>query len=170
MQIQAFESPRLLIRSYTAQDRGFCFSLWCDAENGKYMSDPSLAHVDDTYLAALDGMAAEETGCYLVAELKADRSPAATCCAFPGEDGNWDIGYCLHRSLWRQGYGTELLTAVLAWLKQNGAKTVTAEIADENAASRALAARLGFAPVRESSFKKWGEDTRFPARIYQLSL
>ena len=50
------ETPRLLIRPYQAEDRDFCVSLWCDKENGKYMSDPLKENIDQKYLSCLDGM------------------------------------------------------------------------------------------------------------------
>ncbi|MBO4367388.1 MAG: GNAT family N-acetyltransferase [Clostridia bacterium] len=163
------ETPRLLIRPYQAEDRDFCVSLWCDKENGKYMSDPLKENIDQKYLSCLDGMEDEQDGYYLIAELKGSGSPVGTCCAFPEKD-IFDIGYCISRSHWREGLGSEMLDALLRWIRKQGGRTVTCEVADLNAASAALLNKFGFAPDKATRYKKWGEETYFDAHIYVLRL
>jgi RimJ/RimL family protein N-acetyltransferase len=54
------------------------------------------------------------------------------------------IAYMFAPSIWRQGYATEATSAAIAALEQAGAKAFEATIDTRNAASRALAAKLGF--------------------------
>ena len=50
-----------------------------------------------------------------------------SACAFPDETGEiYDIGYCIHRSRWRRGFGMEAVTLLLEELRRMGAKVVTA--------------------------------------------
>ena len=86
------ETARLRLRAYRKKDKAFCIALWCDAENGKYMSDPNLAHMDERYHSCLDGMEDDPDGYYLIAERKESGERIGTCCMF-AERGNHDIGF-----------------------------------------------------------------------------
>lgn len=163
-------TPRLRIRAYRLADRDFVLALWGDRENGKYMIDPTTEHQDERYLAAIDEMADERSGYYLIAELKGGGTPVGTCCAFPEEDGNWDIGYCIHKAHWRQGLGTEMVRGLIAWIEAQGGRSITGEIADGNAASVSLVTGLGFVPCKMTRYKKWGEEIYFDAHVYRLEL
>ncbi|MBR4443061.1 MAG: GNAT family N-acetyltransferase [Clostridia bacterium] len=163
------ESPRLIIRSYRESDKDFCVSLWCDEENGKYMSDPARENIDERYRACLDGMKDERDGYYLIAELKETGLSVGTCCAFP-ENGNYDIGYCIAKEHWRQGLGTEMLEALLRWIRAEGGVSVSGEVADANRASVALLRKFGFSQDRKTRYKKWGEETYFDAHFYKRGL
>ena len=127
------------------------------------------AHQDERYLRAVAEMACEPNGYYLVAELRESGVPVGTCCAFP-EGTNYDVGYCILKSHWRQGLGTEMLRGLLGWIRDQGGRSVTGEIADGNAASVALATGLGFAPFKATRYKKWGEEKYFDAHWYRLEL
>ena len=166
---ESIETPRLRIRSYREADRAFALSLWGDRENGKYMADPALENADETYLAAVDEMADNPDGYYLIAELKASGTPVGTCCAFP-ENGNYDIGYCISRDHWREGLAAEMIGALIAWIRAEGGTSITGEVADANLASVALLRKFGFSEDRKTRYKKWGEETYFDARYYRLEL
>ena len=163
---EAPETRRLQIRAYRKSDRDFCLSLWCDEENGKYMSDPLLKNADEKYLAFFDAMEDEPGGYYLIAELKESAAPVGTCCIFP-EGGNYDIGYCIAKEHWREGLGSEMMQALIGWIEADGGRSVTAEAADRNAASVALLRKFGFREDRETKYKKRGEDTVFDAHVFK---
>ena len=167
--IQNIETPRLVIRSWRKTDVDFTLSLWGDRETGRYMSDPARENVDEAYLQAVDEMEDNSEGYFLLAELKEDGTPVGTCCAFP-EAGNYDIGYCIAKNHWKEGFGTEMLDALIRWIKAQGGKSITGEVADMNAASIALLHKFGFLQDRKTRFKKWGEDTWFDAHYYTLSI
>lgn len=161
---------RIVIRSCTPSDLDFCTGMWFDPENGRWLSDPDRAHVDDVYQRALDGMWNNGDGYYLVAEEKGTGERIGTCCAFPDAAGVYDIGYCVHKSRWRQGYGTELVGLLLSWIRERGGTAVTAEVAKENPGSRALLEKFGFRAARESSFRKYHMGITFDSVIYRKEL
>ena len=92
-----------------------------------------------------------------------------TCCMFP-EDCNYDIGYCISKSHWKEGLGTEVIDAIIRWVKAQGGKSITGEVADINLASVALLRKFGFSEDRKTRYKKWGEETYFDAHYYKLNL
>ena len=108
-------------------------------------------------------------GYYLIAERKDTGEPVGTCCLFP-EGENADIGYCIEKTYWRQGMGSEMVRALIDRSKAMGSKAVTAEVADQNAASIGLLRTFGFVPTVATRFKKRGEETEFDAHIYRLTI
>lgn len=162
---------RIRIRSYEASDLGFVTGMWQDAENGRYLSDPTHGYVDEAYQKALDGMRDEPCGYYLIVERMDTGERIGSACAFPDDAAKtYDIGYCLHISQWNKGYGTELVSLLLDWLKEIGASAVTAEVAAGNAASRALLSKLGFEIARETEFKKYHMNVRYKSYIYRKEI
>lgn len=68
-------------------------------------------------------------------------------------DDKAEIGWILRRDQVGRGLGYESAKASLAWFDANyGRREVTCFVAVENAASLALAAKLGFVPMREAPF------------------
>lgn len=171
---EKLQGPRIALRNYEAGDLAFVSSLWFDKENGKYMSDPEEAYIDEAYRQALADMAEDADGSYFVAVERESGKPLGTCCAFPEKDDEgkitYDIGYCVHKSQWRKGYGSEIVALLLDWLKTLGAQQVTAEVAKENAGSVGLLRKFGFQVLRETSFKKYNMDVSFESFIFGLTL
>ena len=162
-------TERMIIRSYTANDKQFCLSLWCDKENGKYMSDPETENADEKYISCVDEMEDCADGYYFIAELKDNAIPVGTCCAFP-EEKNYDIGYCISKEYWKQGLGTEMIKALISWIKAQGGEIVTCEVADDNAASLALLNKFGFVQGKKTHYKKRGTNIYFNSHYYILVL
>jgi len=66
-------------------------------------------------------------------------------CLGPPADGVAEIGYSVLPAFQRQGYATEMMTAVVAWVALDPrVRRITAETGADNVASRRLLARLGF--------------------------
>lgn len=163
---QPLAGRRIIIRSYEREDLDFCTAMWFDPENGRYMSDPEAEFVDERYQKALDGLQDAESGYYLIVERLGER--IGTCCAFPDQEGRvFDIGYCVRKDLWRQGFGREIVETLADWVRGEGGEAVTAEAAEENAASCGLLEKCGFRVLRKASFQKYGMDIRFDSRIYE---
>lgn len=160
------ETPRLIIRSYKDGDRDFCLSLWCDSENGEYMADPLYENIDEKYLSYFDGMQDCPDGYYMIVETKGDGKPVGTLCMFP-ENDNYDIGYCVAKEYWRKGFGSEMIAAVIDFVKAHGGTSVTAEVADGNAASLALLHKFGFTAAKKTGYKKRNEEKYFDAHIME---
>jgi RimJ/RimL family protein N-acetyltransferase len=63
----------------------------------------------------------------------------------PDSAGTMEIGYGLARPWWGRGYGREAVGALMAWaFAQPGCQRLTAEVHQDNLASRHLLERLGF--------------------------
>lgn len=165
------EGERIVIRSYAPEDLDFCTGMWFDPENGRYLSDPAREYVDEVFQQALDGLQDSGYGYYLVVERKDGGERIGTCCAFPGEAGKvYDIGYCVHKSCWRQGFGREIVELLLDWARDQGGTAVTAEAARENRGSCALLEKCGFTALREASFQKYHMDVTFESLVYEKKL
>jgi RimJ/RimL family protein N-acetyltransferase len=118
--------------------------------------DPGVPHApdwphDDTYDALrplAEHPADSGPGTFLV---MLDGVVVGDCGWFgpPDEEGEVEIGYGLARSARGRGVGTEAVRLLLAWVQDQGAQRVRAEVEPGNAPSFALLARLGFTPVSE---------------------
>lgn len=62
------------------------------------------------------------------------------------EDTFW-VGYSVNPAYARRGYAREAVTAVIGWMRRQGAARVSAGVLPGNAASMGLLAKLGFAYV-----------------------
>lgn len=163
---------RITIRSYRKSNLDFVSSMWFDKENGKYLSDPEKEYIDEKFKKAVDEMEDSESGCYFVAELTETGELIGSCCVFPdsGNTGIYDIGYCVHKAHWRKGFGGEIVSVLLDWIKSEGGKRVTAEAAKENEASCALLKKSGFDVIKESEFKKYNMGISFESFIFEKTL
>ena len=162
---------RILIRNYKAEDEDFCTGMWFDLENGKYLSDPTREYVDEVYQSAIDEMVDCDDGYYLVIENKSEGKSIGTCCAFPNEERtNIDIGYCINKDYWRNGFASEAIQSLIKWAKEQSIKTITAEAAKENVPSCRLLEKLGFKVKEETSFKKYHMDIKYDSYVYELTL
>ena len=166
---QKLAGPRVAIRNYEKSDLNFVTGMWLDEENGRYLSDPTAAYVDERFQRALDTLQDEREGGYFIIETADTAQRIGSCSAFPGETaGEYDIGYCIHKACWRRGYGREAVALLLDWLRTQGAQRVTAEAAVENKASCALLRSLGFKEEKKSSFRKYRMDVSYDSVIYAL--
>ena len=71
---------------------------------------------------------------------------------FKGVDasGATEIGYGIAEEHQGQGYASEAIAAAAAWaLEQDGIRSVTAEVEEDNIASRRVLEKAGFAPTGE---------------------
>lgn len=172
MQIkQELIGPGIVIRNATKEDLTFLTDMWFDGENGKYLSDPTRAYADEVYQKALDELPNSNLGYYFVIWLNGTDRRIGSCCAFPNEDRTvYDIGYCIHKKAWKQGYGTEAVGLLIDWIRRLGAERITAEVAADNAASNALMRKFGFEVRSESEFKKYNMEIRYKSYVYQKIL
>ena len=162
---------RILIRDYKISDKEFCTGMWFDEENGTYLSDPTEEYVDDVYRSAIDEMEDNEDGYYLVIDDKEKGRSIGSCCVFPNEDrSNIDIGYCINKKYWRNGYASEAVQKLIEWAKEHNVKTVTAEVAKENEASCGLLRKLGFKVKEETKFRKYHMNIEYDSYVYELAI
>jgi RimJ/RimL family protein N-acetyltransferase len=86
----------------------------------------------------------------------------------PPQDGVVDIGYGLARSARGRGIGGAAVTLLLAWVTDEGARQVRAEVRPDNGPSLRLLARLGFVDAGEHAGHRvlllsTGDDPDLPA-------
>lgn len=171
MKIEIIETQRLNLRGFKKNDVGFAISIWNDPGMGEYLPDPSLENIYEEYRKSLETLGDDEECCYLIAESKETGDRIGTCSFIPSKDGiSYDIAYCVHKNYWRNGYATEMTQAMINYAKQNGAKKITVEINKENIASNAIAKKLGFKVVGESSYKKRGTNLVLSDYKYELEI
>lgn len=165
---------KIALRSYRKSDLEFVSGMWFDRENGKYLSDPEKEYFDEKFQRAVDEMADSSCGYYFVAEKLETGELLGSCCAFPDYDSEnrliFDIGYCVHKLYWRQGYGGEIVLVLLDWIRSAGGVLVTAEVAKENTPSVELLKKSGFKVIKEGIFKKYNMNISYESYIFGKKL
>lgn len=164
-------TERLTLRSTREADGPFCLSIWLDDEMGKYLADPPRSKADEAELNFAAGIEQDEDWYPFVVELRRTGEQIGTCSLAPGPDNVcWDLGYCVHRDHWRQGYATEMIQAMIDFGRSRGGKTFTATVAKENPGSNAVLRKLGFRVEREGSFRKRCTDIVYEDWHYRLDV
>lgn len=165
------ETDRLIIRSTREEDGPLCLSIWLDDEMGKYLSDPPSEKADESYKNFAKGIETDESWYPFIAVSKETGDFIGTCSIVPEKEiGHWDLGYCVHKKYWKQGYATEMIKALIDFGYRNGGRKFTALVAQENIASNAVMKKLGFAVEKEGSFKKHGTDIVYKEYTYRLDM
>lgn len=171
MTINDIFTDRLILRSTRGSDSDFCLSLWLDGTTGKYLSDPPRELADEAELNFAKNIEKDEGWYPLVILWKETWERIGTCSMVPKKaDSVWDPGYCVHPDWQRRGVATEAVQAMIGFARDHGGRSITADVARNNAASNALLRRLGFRIVREGSFRKRLTDIVYPSYTYQLDL
>lgn len=172
MQMPDLPTGRLILRPTREADGPACLDIWLDDEMGRYLADPPRALADESYLNFAVGIE-EDDGWYpMVAIHRETGAFVGTCSVVPAEEGNcWDLGYCIHRDFWQQGYATEMVSRLIEEGKRRGVRAFTAAVAQENAASNALCRKLGFRVWKEDGlFRKKGTEIVYREFIYRLDV
>ena len=169
MKIDPVRTARLTLRCYTPDDLPFVTSVWNDPEMGRYLCDPDRDHMDEKYVKSMQNLADDETCCYLIAQDAETGERIGTCSFIPDAAFHTvDLGYCIHKKFWRQGYATEMVSGLLKELVSRGAHAFTVSVAKENPGSNALMRKLGFHVEKEGSFRKRNTDIVYAEYIYRL--
>lgn len=162
---------RLIIKSTREEDGPLCLDIWLDDEMGKYLSDPPRDKADEDEMNFAKDIENQKGWYPFIVVLKESGEFIGTCSAVPSDDNkHWDLGYCVHKKYWRQGYATEMIKALIDFGYRNGGRKITANVAKENAGSNAVLKKLGFYVEKEGSFKKRGTDIVYDEYIYRLDL
>lgn len=171
MKIKELETSRLIIKSTMKEDASFCLDIWLDDEMGKYLSDPPRDKAGDTYLSWKENVENCDGCYYFIAVSKKTGNYIGTCSAVPSEDKrHWDLGYCVHKKYWNQGYATEMVKALINFCYMNGGQKITADVAQKNTGSNAVLRKLGFRIEKEGTFKKCETDIIYNSYTYSLNL
>lgn len=84
----------------------------------------------------------------------------------PDEHGAVEIGYTVAEAWRRRGVATECARAWFAWAHGHGATRARLSTTDDNAASLAIAARLGLAPTG----RMWDDDDQVWEQVFEGDL
>lgn len=168
---KTFRTARLLLRPLCRQDAPAAFEGWAsDPEVTYYMPYNTHRSVQETeqWLAAEEagadcpdrynwGIVEQATG-RLVGTIGLNRSGSAC-----------ELGYCLARRCWKQGYMTEAVDGVLryAWTELKP-DTVYARVAVQNLRSARVLQKLGFEDAGACTYSTYDEAQTFASRKYVL--
>jgi len=156
-------TDRLLLRAYTEADAPFLLDLHSRPDvqrwlgSGQVQTDPAQAAARAARYAALDhpvrgiwAIADRDGGALLgtllLKDLPASPDPVAADDPAPRdvpEEGETEIGWHLHPDAWGRGIATEAARRVLAHAADGGLARVLAVTDPANAASQAVARRIG---------------------------
>jgi RimJ/RimL family protein N-acetyltransferase len=162
-------TDRLIIRSTREEDGPFCLSIWLDNEMGRYLADPPRDKADEEELNFGKDIENEDGWYPFVAILKETGEFIGTCSVVPmDDDRRWDLGYCVHKNYWRQGYASEIIQALVDFGHKKGGMKFTANVAKENEGSNAVLKKLGFYIETEGTFKKRQTDIVYEQYTYRL--
>jgi len=172
MQMADMETARLRIRGTKESDGAACLDIWLDEEMGRYMVDPPRDLADEDELNFAVGIETQGGWYPMVVFHKDTGDFLGTCSVVPKDEGTcWDFGYAVHKRFWRQGYGTEILTALIAAGKAQGVTVFTAAVAQENTASCALLRKLGFRVWKDDgSYRKRNTSIVYKEYIFRLDV
>ena len=163
------DTERLIIRSTREEDASLCLNIWLDDEMGKYLGDPPRDKVDEAYLNFAKDIDKDESWFPFVAFSKETDDFIGTCSVVPQQDPTqWDLGFCVHKNYWRQGYATEMIKALIAFGYDSGVRSFSAKVAQENIASNAVLKKLGFLVEKEGTFMKQETDIVYNDYTYKL--
>lgn len=168
-EVPVLETPRLLLRGHRLEDLADCVAMWSDPAVVRYIGGQPFPaeEVWKRFLRYVGHWAVLGFGYWVITERATGR--------FVGEAGAgegkraiepaWgpvvEIGWALSPWAHGQGLATEAVGAVLAWVDAERAKgehgvvagrTVVCIIDEGNAASRRVAAKLGFRETGEARY------------------
>lgn len=139
------KTERLVLRDAQAEDAAALFDVFGCADVMKYWSSAPHEIVQETeaFVAGI-GKIADQNRYFVI-----DHQGRAV-----GTAGFWkgnEIGFILHPDFWRQGYGSEILGALIAHgFEVLGFEEIVADVDPRNAASIRLLTKLGFEETRRA--------------------
>jgi RimJ/RimL family protein N-acetyltransferase len=142
-------TERLALRPVTADDHAALLAHWTAPDVRRFLFDGaalSAAEVTETIEESIRDFAASGYGIWLI-ELGFRTGLVGTAGLRPLEEFGLEIFYSLVPGAWGHGYATEGARAVVQYsLGPLGLPEVLAEVDEGNAASVAVAERLGMTP------------------------
>ncbi|MGN3975365.1 GNAT family N-acetyltransferase [Tsuneonella sp. SYSU-LHT278] len=140
------ETDRLSIRPFVPDDAARLVALFADALVARFVGDGTPLSPADAALwieRSAANLARFGYGTGAVIERASGRLIGWAGFARPG-DGGEEIVYGLAADSWGNGYGGELVDALIAFAREHGIAPVRATVDEGNAASIAILERRGF--------------------------
>ena len=173
---ERIQTPRLVIRRVTLADGPGLADVWRNFAASPYAwydrphpTDPEEARQRAERWAARSQDPAHRFYAVLCGERL-----AGYVSLHQREAGKYEIGYCFHSDFHGKGIAREALGALLPWMRQQGARVITAGTAVDNLPSVRLLAALGFRETGRERVSFYqdenGNDVYFEGGLYALSL
>ncbi len=146
------ETPRLVVRDYTAADLDDVAEVLADPEVFWWVKEPFTRERARIWLSEEMGFVARDgSGRRAIVVRRSLKVIGGAGLVWRDLDTGREIelGYHLHRAYWGQGYATEAGAACLEHARDLGLRRVVSLIYVDNPRSEAVARRLGMAPERE---------------------
>src|SRR5699024_12502038 len=124
--------------------------VWVDGGEGEFRPDPPRDKAGDAYANFGKGIESQEGWFPFTVFSRESGEFVGTCSVVPTEEsGCWDLGYAVHKRFWRQGYCTEMLTALMDWRSEErrGGKEVRSQV-EAQYRRKGRDVRLGMGPCR----------------------
>jgi RimJ/RimL family protein N-acetyltransferase len=146
----SIETPRLLLRRFSAEDLDDFAALHADPEVTRFVRPLSRDEADERLRK--DEFEWQERGHGLLALCGKGTGAllGRTGLKYWPQFDETEVGWILRRDAWGHGYATEAAGACVDWgFSQLDVPYLTAMISNDNGRSIAVAERLGFSPLRE---------------------
>ncbi|WP_028112359.1 GNAT family N-acetyltransferase [Ferrimonas kyonanensis] len=140
------EGKVLSIRRLTPDDETWLFELERDPEVMRYTDrgPQTLAQIQQQMPALLAGYDNPQ-GLKLWVVTHPQLGDIGTVAFYPGESGQYEVGYKLGRSHWGLGLGSAAMAALMAWVAEHHPEArLVAEVFEPNIASTRILQRFGF--------------------------
>lgn len=118
---QRLETPRLILRRFSVEDAGAMYENWASDEDvTRYLTWPKHASVSVTQAVLREWVQSYDRPDFYqwAIALKEDDRPIGSIAvgALDSRAEKAELGYCIGKRWWRQGYTSEALRAVLSFL------------------------------------------------------
>jgi len=146
------ETPRLIIRDYTAADLDDVTEILADPAVFWWVKEPFTRERARSWLAEEMGYVARDgIGRRAVVLRSSGKVIGGAGLVWRDLETGREIelGYHLHHGYWGQGYATEAGAACLEYARSLGLRRIVSLIYVDNPRSEAVARRLGLSPERE---------------------
>ena len=170
------EAERLLLRPLMPDDAQTIFDTWTsDPEVTKYLRWSTHESVEETKKWLQDqNKKKDETASHVWGlEIKESGQLIGSIGVVHEDDepGRAEVGYCIGKAYWGQGYTTEALKCMIQYLSNEaGVKHFAAKHAVDNPASGAVMRHAGFKYVGDGTAESFDGKRKFNNHIYYLNL
>lgn len=166
------KTERLILRKLNLSDAEDIFNNWgSDNDVSKYMIWNTHQSIDDTrkWLSEVEKTYRENLGYEWGIVLKETNELIGSIGVYLKEefDNRYEIGYCLTKKYWKNGYATESAKCVMDYLiNKEGIKRFIGRHAKLNGASGAVMQKCGFRYIKDGWYKKLDNSNIFETKIY----
>lgn len=146
--LTVLETERLRLQPLTEADAADIFPLMGDAEVMAFLDLPETDEPELVDQLVQAQVAAMTQGKAVYWTIRVIEDGAFVGCCELGEIDRWhkraEVGFMLGRGAWGQGYGLEIMQAVVSYAAASGLRRLTATIHLGNRRSETILEKLGF--------------------------